>query len=84
LIPNDITLVWSTKLHLFLYRYILSLKLNDQKKQIISNESDNTHTGVNNIEFEIETCAHVHIQLSNDYRYIEITIFYVITFTLYV
>jgi hypothetical protein len=71
-IPNDVTLVWSTKLHLFLYRLLLSLQVNDEKMQTLSNDNNKkTETIVNHIEFEIDTCAHVYLQLSNDCRYIQ-------------
>ncbi|UJR27464.1 hypothetical protein I4U23_008751 [Adineta vaga] len=71
-IPHDITLVWSTKLHLFLYRYVASLKSYEEKipsESNTTNDNDNTlRTSKNNIQFEIDACAHVYLQLSNDYR----------------
>jgi hypothetical protein len=65
-VPNDITFVCSTRLYLFLYRYISSLNFNDGQIQTVSNEPK---TIKNTIDFEIDTCAHIYLQLSNDARY---------------
>ena len=51
------TLVWSTKFHLFLYRFISSLKF-----------SDNNEKNSKNIEFEIDKSAHIYLQLATDCR----------------
>ena len=66
-IPYDITLIWSTKLYLFLFRCISSLELNTQTKSNIHEST--TQTILNNIELRIDALAHVYLQLSNDCRY---------------
>ncbi len=44
----------------------------------VSNDDNNNkiQTIKNNIEFEIDACAHVYLQLANDCRYIEKFSFY--------
>lgn len=65
------TLVWSTKLHLFLYRLQVSLKSNNKNIETPSNDDNNQSEPMkNNIQFEVEAYAHVYLQLSNDCRYI--------------
>ena len=69
--PYDTTIVWSTKLHLFIYRLILSLRSNDDNLNSSSN-IDHTTTSTKTfktIEFEFENCARVYLQLANDCRY---------------
>ncbi|CAF0826292.1 unnamed protein product [Rotaria sp. Silwood1] len=69
-VPHDLTFVLSTKLYLFLYRYISSLKFNNDKTTIVSNNDDNNknQTIANDIEFKVDKCAHIHLQLSTDSR----------------
>ncbi|CAF1319950.1 unnamed protein product [Adineta steineri] len=66
-VSHDMILVWSTKLHLFLYRFMSSLKLNNEKMKTVSNDNEsNKQTTKNNIEFNVDAFAHVYLQLSND------------------
>ncbi len=52
-----------------MYRLTSSLEINDEKIQIVSNDNNNKiETIKNNIEFEVDTCAHVYLQLSDDCR----------------
>ncbi|CAF1097053.1 unnamed protein product, partial [Rotaria sordida] len=69
-IPYDITLVLSAKFYLFVYRFISSLKSNDDKITRVSNKDDNnkTQTIANDIEFKVDKCAHIYLQLSNECR----------------
>ncbi|CAF0759960.1 unnamed protein product [Adineta ricciae] len=71
-IPYDITISWSTKLHLFLYRFVSLLKsISEKTKTVPSGTTDNSdplQTTKSNITFEIETCAHVYLHLSSDCR----------------
>lgn len=67
-VSNDMTFIWSTKLHLFLYRLRAALKSTEKKNEMLVNQTETTR---NNIQFEIDACAHVYIQLSTDCRYIE-------------
>lgn len=69
-IPYDMTLVWSTKLHLFLYRYVSSLKSSAPMARTGANDNQTAAPSKAQFEFEIDACAHVYIQLSSDSRYV--------------
>ncbi|CAF1993052.1 unnamed protein product [Rotaria magnacalcarata] len=68
-IPHDITLLLSTKLYLFLYRILSSLKFSGGKiKTVTNDDNSNIQSVPSNIEFNIERSTHVCLQLSNDSR----------------
>ncbi|CAF4617966.1 unnamed protein product, partial [Rotaria sp. Silwood2] len=77
-LPHDLTFVLSTKLYLFLYRCISSFKFNNGKTTTVSNSDDNNNKSkkiANDIEFKVDKCARIHLQLSTDCRYIEKILF---------
>ena len=69
IVPLDVNLVWSTKVHLFFYRFVSMWNTtNDQEQNLkekqISTSSKTNHT----VMLNLEKTAHVSFQLSNDCR----------------
>ena len=70
-VSNESTINWSTKLHLFLYRFVSSLKFDNRSASTKPKDKPRNASVPKTFEFVIEAAAKVGLQLSTNCRYYE-------------
>ena len=68
-VSQNLKLVWSTKLHLFLYRFVSSLNFSDRNASTKRKDKLLSAPVSKTFEFAVDACANVCLQLSADCRY---------------